>query len=1013
MWPLDRPAREVLKPPGQTPVPWAVFDWRWYLGRHQEVAAIVGDDDPASVLEYYVEIGQKQGHAPNRMFDERWHRLAYPQIADRIKSGDYASAFDAYCRRGAIDRSAHWLFDERGYRDRYPDLTDGVLAEFDLCNGYDHYLRHGAAEDRIGHVLFDPGFYLSNFDPPDAAVIRRDGVFQHYLARIESNEPELRTSIFFDPAWYRTRYPEVAQQIETKRWKCALHHYLCNDSPTAFDPLPAFSESWYLQRDPGLLQVIAGGRGFRNGYMHFLKFGARELRSPSASIDLGWYAAQPQVKADLDQARAADAYAHWLAIGAPAGLPSAKPVSEKATDAQARDLLRQYATALLPIAGRFGYRFECAGSPEVSVVMVVRDGFASTMATIASLRGNTAADMELIIVDLGSTDETCSILHYVPGVRLLRFDAELEWPRAADAGRQLASAPLVLFLSAEARIAPGSVGRACGRLTAETNAGAVGGMILQPSGVIAQAGGILWNHGAAHDYRRDSSPLHPEANFVRDVDFCAPAFLMVRADLLTRLDGFDHDCAGVYSVVDLCLRITQAGFRVVYDPSVAIVVGDPAPQGRPGEHFLQKHAATLAERYPPGGPVQVFARHAGARPSVVLPNRILFIEDTVPLRRTGSGFVRANDVVHVMAALGYAVTVFPVNGTVEDPARLFGDMPDSAEVMHTLSLDRLGAFLAARPNYYDTVWIARTHNLTHVRSVLLRAITDGGLNARIVLDTEAVTPHREVMQAMLGGDVYDLLSAMQAMLADADICHHVVAVTPAEADALRCHALPSVSVIGHMIEPRPTVRAFDQRAGILFVGAIHKADGPNLDSLRWFVDAVLPLIEAELGWETRLTIAGYVAPGIDLCRFAQHPRITLRGQLADIDPLYNAHRVFVAPTRFAAGAPYKVLEAASRGVPVVATDVLGHQLEWQPAREIMTAGADDPAGFAAAVVRLYRDAALWHSVRDGALRRLRQDNGRESFVAAVRSVLGPGSTPAAGQKTPNMQRLVAKKRLNA
>ena len=131
-----------------------------------------------------------------------------------------------------------------------------------------------------------------------------------------------------------------------------------------------------------------------------------------------------------------------------------------------------------------------------------------------------------------------------------------------------------------------------------------------------------------------------------------------------------------------------------------------------------------------------------------------------------------------------------------------------------------------------------------------------------------------------------------------------------------------------MIEPNPTARPFAQRAGMLFVGAIHKQDSPNFDSLVWFVDAVLPLIEAELKWETRLTIAGYVAPGIDMGRFEHHPRITLRGPVADLNPLYNAHRVFVAPTRYAAGAPYKVLEAASRGVPVVATEVLRGELDW-------------------------------------------------------------------------------------
>ncbi len=986
MWPLDLPAREVLKPPCDTAIAWAEFDWQWYLRTYPAVATIVGDDDPAAVLEYYVELGQRQGHSPNRMFDEQWHRRMYPQIAEKVASGHWRSAFDAYCRRGALDRSPHWLFEERGYRDRYPDLTNDVLAESQIVNGYDHYLRHGSREDRVGHVLFDPDVYLSNFDAADVAAIRQNGVFQHYLNRIESGEPELRTSIYFDPEWYVKRYPEVARGVETGQWKCALHHYLCNDSPTAFDPLPSFSESWYLQRDPGLLEHIAA-RSFRNGYMHFLRFGAKELRPPSASIDLAWYAAQSSVRSDLEQGRAQGAYAHWLTIGSAAGLAGAKPETEKVTDSQARELFHDIATALMPITGRFGYRFECVGEPVLSVVMVVRDGFATTMATIASLRSNTASDIELIVIDRGSADETRAIAQYVQGARVLRFESDIGWSRAADTGRQLAGAPAVLFLSSAAQIAPGSIERARARLTADPTCGAVGGMILQAHGVIAQAGGILWNNGATHDYQRGASPLLPEANFVRSVDFCAPDFLLVRTALLSDLDGFDHDCADGYETVDLCLRIIQGGLRVVYDPSVMIVVGSANGIGAPGDHFRGKHTAAVAERFAPGGRVQVFARHTGAK-----PHRVLFIEDTVPLRRIGSGFVRANDLIRVMASLGCAVTVFPVNGCDHDPARVFGDMPESVEVMHTLSLDRLGGLLNARPGYYDTVWIARPHNLAKVRPILGRLTAEGALKARIVLDTEAVTPHREAMQAVLAGDVYDLQAAMQAILANADICQQTVAVTAAEAETLRWHGFPDVGVIGHMIEPNPTARPFAQRSGMLFVGAIHKEDSPNFDSLVWFVDAVLPLIETELKWETRLTIAGYTAPGVDLSRFAHHPRITLRGSVAELDPLYNAHRIFVAPTRYAAGAPYKVLEAASRGLPVVATEVLRGELDWDADHEILAAGADDPAAFAAKVVALYRDEALWRSVREAALVRLQQACGPEDYARAVASVLMPAMT---------------------
>src|SRR5476651_1805322 len=104
MWPLDLPARQVLKLSGETSIPWAIFDAEWYFRTYPETTAIVARNDPRAVLEYFLEVGQKLAHSPNAVFDEQWHRLFYPQIALRVAAGHYASAFDAYCRRGALDR---------------------------------------------------------------------------------------------------------------------------------------------------------------------------------------------------------------------------------------------------------------------------------------------------------------------------------------------------------------------------------------------------------------------------------------------------------------------------------------------------------------------------------------------------------------------------------------------------------------------------------------------------------------------------------------------------------------------------------------------------------------------------------------------------------------------------------------------------------------------------------------------------------------------------------------------
>ena len=374
---------------------------------------------------------------------------------------------------------------------------------------------------------------------------------------------------------------------------------------------------------------------------------------------------------------------------------------------------------------------------------------------------------------------------------------------------------------------------------------------------------------------------------------------------------------------------------------------------------------------------------ATARHARLPSTRVLFIDDMVPLRIFGSGFVRSNDLIRTMAGLGYQVTVFPMHRARLDVADVRGDMPDQVEVMQNRGVDDLAAFLDLRPGYYSVIWVARTHNLDRAAPLLRHVRTPDGSPVRVVLDTEAIASVRDWERARLDGTLFDLDAAIERELGRARECDAVVAVSAAEAARLRDIGLPNVAVIGHVREPRPTPRPFARRAGMLFVGAIHQPGSPNHDSLLWFTEAVLPLVEKALGWETRLTVAGYTVPGIDLGPLRDHPRVTLRGAVTDLTPLYDSHRVFVAPTRFAAGAPYKVHEAASHGLPVMATALLTEQLGWESGRDIISAGADDPALFARLLIELYRDEALWTGVRQSALTRVERENNADSYAAAV------------------------------
>jgi hypothetical protein len=72
---------------------------------------------------------------------------------------------------------------------------------------------------------------------------------------------------------------------------------------------------------------------------------------------------------------------------------------------------------------------------------------------------------------------------------------------------------------------------------------------------------------------------------------------------------------------------------------------------------------------------------------------------------------------------------------------------------------------------------------------------------------------------------------------------------------------------------------------------------------------------------------------------------------------------------------------------VVAAELLRQQTGWENGKELLAADSTDPTQFARHVVALYRDPALWQTLRDNALARLAAENGREHYVRTLSEIL--------------------------
>lgn len=675
---------------------------------------------------------------------------------------------------------------------------------------------------------------------------------------------------------------------------------------------------------------------------------------------------------------------------APASSPratnaSVAPLDKEAVRADAEARL----TAFLAAGERIDLRCATA-EPAASVVVVLYNQAGLSLSCLRALAASRNAAFETLIVDNASSDRVPPLLERVDGATVLRQRENIGFVRAVNLAAARTRGRALVLLNNDALVEPETIANALARLDAEPDTGAVGGPILWWDGRLQEAGSIIWRDGSCSGYGRGDDAARPEYRYLRDVDYCSGAFLVLRRALFESLGRFDEAYApAYYEESDYCARLWEAGWRVVCDPRVRVRHFEFASEGASGaaielqrahrEVFVGRHRSFLAarpERTPAGEIVARQRLRPGAR-------RVLVIDDRVPLPWLGQGYPRAASIVAALAAQHHAVTHYPLQFPHEPWADVEQALPQTVEVMLDHGLAGLPVFLEQRRGAYDTVFVSRPHNMEVLRTLLRQrpGLLEG---ARIVYDAEALFSLRDIAKAEIQGrplspaERRGLIDAEMALARGADV---VVAVSEVEAAHYRDAGYADVRVLGHALDVVPATPGFESRRGFVFVGALPADDTPNADSLVWFVSEVWPAIVAALGPDAVLHVVGRCdAPRV---RALAAPTVRLHGQVDDLAPHLDAARVFVVPTRYAAGVPHKAHEAAARGLPLVATPLIASQLGWE---EIVAVGPD-AAAFAAQCIALHGDPTRWRAMREQLLAAVARDCAPALFAHAVAELL--------------------------
>ncbi|MED5411787.1 MAG: glycosyltransferase [Pseudomonadota bacterium] len=660
----------------------------------------------------------------------------------------------------------------------------------------------------------------------------------------------------------------------------------------------------------------------------------------------------------------------------------AKESEKSAYDKKAMKALEEF----LASDGRLDFANE--NTPSISIVIVFYNQAHLSLLCLRSLLEHNDVPIELIIVDNASSDETGKLLAKIDDASIIRNDENLGFIKAVNQGVEASQSDYILLLNNDAVVHQHALSSALRSISNDASVGAVGGKIVLTDGSLQEAGCIIWQDGSCLGYGRGDDPSFSAYMFERDVDYCSGAFLLFRRSDFEELGGFDLDYApAYYEESDFCIRLHKKGLRIVYNPLARITHYEFASSGGiSGASALQKeHQAILCDKHGDWLGNQFF-NDPKAIPSARTANRypnVLVIDDRVPHPSLGSGYPRAAHLLKTLNMLDLNITFYPLQFPMDDWSEIYSSLDKEIEVILEKGCLGLHSFLESRKGFFQYIIVSRIHNMSIFKELMVANENLLG-NAKVIYDAEALTASREIKQKKLNQQLIseqeqaDLLANEIEKASAADI---VIAVSKKESETYREHGIENVRVLGHTLRPSRGNKEFSDREGILFVGALRDEGSPNVDSILWFIVNVLPLVEKEIR-NVNLYIVG--DKGAQSLASIEKTNVSFLGRLENLQEIYNNSRIFIAPTRFAAGIPHKVHEATAMGIPSVTTPLLAEQLDWRHEKELLV--GETPECFAKQCVRLYQDESLWRSVQDAGLEAITKDCSPEQFQQELESL---------------------------
>ena len=226
---------------------------------------------------------------------------------------------------------------------------------------------------------------------------------------------------------------------------------------------------------------------------------------------------------------------------------------------------------------------ELQPSPKVSVLLLSCNRAGPLRRCLESLeRSQDRENLEIVVVDNGSRDESPQLDAEFPRVQMLRMPRHFGDVKALNIGMRTASGEFVFFLPPDGMVLPDTIPCLARELAEAPDATAVCPLTSYPDGLPVfrhrripspQELYVHWRAGDFKDWTEPDLAAGPLA-----VQYLELPVLMVRRRFLAGMRFIDERYSHSHWHLEICCQIRRAGKKVLLIPTARVVWEKPAPR---------------------------------------------------------------------------------------------------------------------------------------------------------------------------------------------------------------------------------------------------------------------------------------------------------------------------------------------------------------------------------------------------------------------------------------------------